>query len=332
MILADKIIALRKKSGWSQEELADMLDVSRQSVSKWEGAQATPDMARIVKMSELFGVSTDVLLKDDLQVPDIPATAAIAIEPPSATRVSLEEASAYVAEKAIVAPRIAVAAAMIIVSPVVLIVFSALAETTARFPMSETAAVGVGLIVLMVLVAIAVGILVSTNSHLEKYRYIEEQPIDTAYGVDGMARERQESLRSSHTRAMVIGVTLCILAVIPIFVVMVFASDDDIYGVCAVAAMLALVATGVYVLARSGIVWGSYQALLEEGDYTRAEKAKSGRIGKVAAVYWLAVVALFLAYSFATNGWNDSWVIWPVAGVVFAIVMIVANALADRKR
>ena len=59
MILANKIIALRKKAGWSQEDLADQLGVSRQSVSKWEGAQSIPDMDKIVQMSRIFGVSTD---------------------------------------------------------------------------------------------------------------------------------------------------------------------------------------------------------------------------------------------------------------------------------
>ena len=50
MILADKIINERKKLGWSQEELADKLSVSRQSVSKWEGAQSVPDLQRILEM------------------------------------------------------------------------------------------------------------------------------------------------------------------------------------------------------------------------------------------------------------------------------------------
>ena len=53
MILADKIIDERKKNGWSQEELADKLGVSRQSVSKWEGAQSVPDLQRILEMSKL---------------------------------------------------------------------------------------------------------------------------------------------------------------------------------------------------------------------------------------------------------------------------------------
>ena len=68
MILADKIIELRKKSGMTQDELAEKLGVSRQSVSKWESAQSTPDLNRILKLSEIFSVSTDILLKDELDL------------------------------------------------------------------------------------------------------------------------------------------------------------------------------------------------------------------------------------------------------------------------
>ena len=67
MILADKIMNLRKKAGWSQEELAEQLNVTRQSVSKWEGARAVPDMEKVVQMSRIFGVSTDYLLKDEIE-------------------------------------------------------------------------------------------------------------------------------------------------------------------------------------------------------------------------------------------------------------------------
>ena len=73
MILADKIINERKKNGWSQEELAEKLNVSRQAVSKWEGAQSIPDLQRIVAMAELFGVSTDYLLKDEIEAA-VPST------------------------------------------------------------------------------------------------------------------------------------------------------------------------------------------------------------------------------------------------------------------
>ena len=59
MIFADKLIQLRKKSGWSQEELANQMNVTRQSVSKWEAAQSIPDLEKILKLSELFGLTED---------------------------------------------------------------------------------------------------------------------------------------------------------------------------------------------------------------------------------------------------------------------------------
>ena len=71
MLLAEKIMTLRKRAGWSQEELAAQLGVSRQSVSKWEGAQSVPDMQKVVQMSRLFGVTTDYLLKEELGEPEL---------------------------------------------------------------------------------------------------------------------------------------------------------------------------------------------------------------------------------------------------------------------
>ncbi len=70
MILADKIINLRKKNAWSQEELAEKLGVSRQSISKYEGAQSIPDMDKILKLSKIFGVTTDYLIKDEIVDPE----------------------------------------------------------------------------------------------------------------------------------------------------------------------------------------------------------------------------------------------------------------------
>lgn len=62
MLLSEKILMLRKKQGWSQEELAEKLGVSRQSVSKWESASASPDISKLVEIADIFEVSTDYLL------------------------------------------------------------------------------------------------------------------------------------------------------------------------------------------------------------------------------------------------------------------------------
>ena len=103
MILADKIMTLRKKAGWSQEELAARLNISRQSVSKWEGAQSIPDMDKVVQMSRLFGVTTDFLLKDELEIEE--HTQSEPMDEPPLRRVTMEDASAYLALRREAAPQ-----------------------------------------------------------------------------------------------------------------------------------------------------------------------------------------------------------------------------------
>ena len=96
MILADKIVENRKKNGWSQEELAEKLGVSRQSVSKWESAQAVPDLKKILQLSELFGVTTDYLVKDELEEAPAQEVAPVdnGIEETTRT-VTMEEAASF---------------------------------------------------------------------------------------------------------------------------------------------------------------------------------------------------------------------------------------------
>ena len=104
MILADKIIEERKKNGWTQEELAQKLGVSRQSVSKWESAGAIPDLKKIIQLADLFGVSTDYLLKDEVEKEN---TETICDTDCELHRVSMEEANTYMDEKKKAAPMLA---------------------------------------------------------------------------------------------------------------------------------------------------------------------------------------------------------------------------------
>ena len=76
------------------------------------------------------------------------------------------------------------------------------------------------------------------------------------------------------------------------------------------------------------------QALLEEEDYTRENKAKSPVIGAVSGIYWLLVTAVYLFYTFGPMGNGQpkySWFIWAVAGVLFGAVMLVVKLIARRK-
>lgn len=74
MTFAEKFLQLRKREGYSQEELADKLSVSRQAISRWEMGTAMPDSPNLLQISKLFGVSADYLLNDEYESDnDIPA-------------------------------------------------------------------------------------------------------------------------------------------------------------------------------------------------------------------------------------------------------------------
>lgn len=323
MILADKIVSLRKKAGWSQEELAEQLGVTRQSVSKWEGAQSVPDMDKVVQMSRLFGVTTDYLLKDEIE-----EQAAALVEESPLRRVTMAQAADYLTRRKAAAPKVAFAVLLCVISPVTLLLLSAMSEAQ-RFHISENAAAGIGLCVLLVLVAVAVSIFLRTAAAVRDYRFLEEEPFETEYGVTGMVRQRQQEYAETRTRYTTIGVVLCVLAAVPLFAAVCVNGSDLLY-VGAVGVLLVLVGIGCLFLVSAGVYSSAMEQLLEEGDYTRGQKKHHKVRGTVTTIYWLAATAVFLVYTYGPSGNGQpqySWIIWAVAGVLYAAVMGVVRLL-----
>ena len=69
MKMEEKIITLRKKLGWSQEDLAEKMNVSRQAITKWENDGGLPDVSNLQELSKVFGITIDYLLNDENQLP-----------------------------------------------------------------------------------------------------------------------------------------------------------------------------------------------------------------------------------------------------------------------
>ena len=237
MKLEEKITTLRKRTGWSQEELAFRLDVSRQAVSKWEMGSSVPDIDNVLKMSELFGVSTDYLLKEDgentLPKTDNP--------PKRARQVCDEEGNAYLALVKKQSWKIALGVALCILSPVCMFLLLGLAEK--GYAVSENAAGGIG---------------------------------------------------------------------------------------CAV--ILSVCAAGVFLFVKAGMVRGSYSKLLQEEEYAVEKKLAGKQTSVFSGVYWCLATALYLFLSFWTMEWHRTWILWPVAGVLFAALNQIVQAIMKNKK
>ena len=323
MILADKIMQLRKKEGWSQEELAEKLNVSRQSVSKWESSSSIPDLDKILVLSRLFGVSTDYLLKDDIEAEEF-------VDGPddcTLRRVTLNEANEYMELREKQSARIGLGVSLCILSPVTLIALSGAAEFGKNI--SENAAAGVGVTVLLLMVAAAAAIFITSGLQLGKYEYLEEGEFELDYGVKGIVEQRQKGYENRFALFLVTGVCLFILGVVPIILAATMEAPEQ-YIIASVCLLLALVAIGVFLIIRSGMINGSYTVLLQTGDYTQENKRSEKKAGKIGSIYWPVVVAIYLAYSFLTGRWDVSWVIWPVAGVLFGAISAIVYAVRSK--
>jgi len=330
MILADKIMELRKKNGWSQEELAEKVGVSRQSISKWESAQSVPDLNKILLLSKVFEVSTDYLLKDEIGEDE--CTNEFAEKSfQSKYYVSLEQANEFLGLKKLTAPRIALGVALCIMSPIILILL-AVATETGMFPaiFTEERAVMLGLVILMSMIAVAVFLFITSGSKTQEYEFLDKEVIETAYGVEGMVRAEQKRYRSTYVKNCAVGVCLCVLSVVPLFIA-IFIADNDFMASLGVCMLLGMVALGVYILILNGIIWESFEKLLQEGEYNKITKRNNKKNERISEIYWMIVAAIYLAYSFITFDWHKTWIVWPIAGVLFAALIAILNIIRNKE-
>lgn len=326
-MLSEKIIALRRQCGWSQEELAEKLDVSRQAVSKWESAQSMPDVDRIIQLADLFHVSTDYLLRDGEAAPAAEVEAPVkAAAEPAARRVSMEEAKDFLEICRSNAVRIALGVFMCVFSPVCLIALGGASEE--RY-VTENFAAAAGLIVLLAFVAAAVALFVFSGFRAQKYEYLEKEYIEIDAAICEMVEEKRAEFRPAYIRSNIIAACLCVLSPVSIFLGIMW--EEDFLMLLMVCCTLVLAGMGAALFTLGGVKWGAIQKLMQEGDYTPFEKRANVLREKVAPIYWIAVTAVYLAWSFVTGEWGETWIIWPVAGVIFAGICVICGMIQKNR-
>ena len=286
MTLAEKVMLLRKQRGWSQEELAEHLGISRQSISKWESGISIPDIDRIIKMSDLFGVSTDYLLKEQIEFEENKREDQTNenIKISKAIEVSDEEVNDFINLTKKASIRIAAAISLFILSPIIFVFLLGISEY-GNSNITENMASGIGATFLLILVAIGVSILIINGMKLSKYRYLEKEMISLSYGVKEGVKERKETFENSYHISIAVGVVLCILGVVPLLLSGAFGASEMIQLYCVIL-LLVFVAVAVYLFVRYGIMTSCYEKLLQEGNYTIENKTTAknflifqGRIG-----------------------------------------------------
>ena len=325
MILADKIIKLRKQFGWSQENLADALDVSRQSVSKWESGNSIPDLTKILKMAEIFGVSTDYLLKDDLENFDANGVDS----DPKVVKLSLEEVNQYVELKVKASKIISKGVLILIYAVIPLFLMLAVSEDQ-LLSISRDAAVLIGLTLMLIVIASGVSILIQSN----KYKHAMDDlngNFELSYGIEGVIKDKLTKYLPTFTRTVAICVATFILSVLPLLYTGLI-SDSDTLPLFMLIVLIFLVGLGVYQLILVSARKNAYEMILKQGDFAPEKVKELKQEEQVGAFYWPLVVAIYLGWSLWTHDWHITWIVWPVGGLIFAALLGFIQLVAPKNK
>ena len=355
MKLAEKIYQERRKLGLSQEQFAEQMDISRQAVSKWESGQSMPDLDKIVAMSQIFGVTTDYLLKEedssDNEIPnetDVDFTYNEMTDESYSYSEDYNEKNTY-AERTQVENKLSQEALKMIDSEEIASYQKVYSSATKNIALGVFLCI-LGLVLsggveilsfavptavveafeafpIIVCVIIAIALFVPAGMALSKYEYLQKIP----FVLPESEKVRLEEVSDMFDRKFATGITVGIVFVLVgvlagatmEYITVVTSNElweENVSGM----ALLTCVAFGVYLFIRCGMKKGFYNVLLQREEYSVGKKQRDDKkdelMGMVAGVYWCLVTAGFLAYSFITGDWGRSWIVWPVAGCIFGAI------------
>lgn len=222
--------------------------------------------------------------------------------------------------------RIALGVFLCICSPITLIVLSGIFNSDSGSDKHNPVISGIGIAVLLVLVAIAVGIFVYNTMIFAKYDYLKKEVLQLDKNTENELRKMKEQIKPAYMLKITVGVVLCIVGVIPVIIVgsivdgtTVPVTNKDAWSCASVGLLLFIVAIAVFLFVKAGLQERAFKVLLQEGEFT--EEAKDNTLtGNIASVYWPVVTCIYLAWSFISGDWDRSWIIWPIAGVLFGAV------------
>lgn len=242
--------------------------------------------------------------------------------------VTLEEAQNY--SQAVFRNRwtLTIAISLFILSPATLIV---LASSNASSPASTT----VGVVILLLMVAAGVSMLVQRSGQLAPFQRLVQGRFSISPEVSAWATAQSLTYAAQRTRATAIAITIWILSALPVIIAGLFSdtqSDPGLFAGIGVALTLLIVAVGFYVILPSQWSKTVEDTLLkQQGDDEEAET--SSPVGRaILGAYWPIVVAIYLGWSFWTNDWHITWIVFPVAGLAFAALAAFFQALWPSKQ
>ncbi len=289
------------------------------------------DFGNLDELAPVLGITSEIA------PPSAPATAvgaatmntapAVPQHPP----VTLKEAQGFADAQYRTRFRLSISVALFVIAAIPLIVLPSAAQA-GLLPLSGNAAAMVGLLLLFVLVASGVVSIIGLSREFTPFSRLREGRFSRNPVVTSWAEDLTQQHERKRITALQVSVICWVLSPAPVLLFSLIPNDDLLQGfwsVVGVAGTLIMVAIGLLVLLPATWANTVYDTLAKgKGNSGNVdEDDEHSLVGVLASFYWPITVAVYLAWSFIGDAWGQSWLIWPIAGVLFGALAGGINAI-----
>ena len=294
MALPENLQFLRTHHGITQEQLAERLDVSRQSVSKWESGSAYPEMGTLLTLCDIFQIDLDTLLRGD------------------AAQALAEDSAGYDRFMTGFARRIAGAVAGIIAAVGLSAAVGGLAGATGRVPEALAGAV--------LLLGVTVAVVVLIASGIQYDNFCKRHPTVS----DFYTQADRDAFQQKFVWYIAGGVGAILFAVAMVCLAFSFLPEEGPYEYAAGTFLLLVVAGAVYFLIYGGITYDKYniEKYNRSNHPTAEEKEKRQRVGAACGIIMLLATAVYVGLGLSRGLWNSAWWVFAVGGILCGVAAI----------
>ena len=296
MAFSDNLQFLRSRQGQTQEQLAETLEVSRQSVSKWESGQSYPEMDTILRICELYSVNLDTLMRGSVEDSLV------------------EDTTRYDTFMNRFSQRMAFAVGGIIAGV-------ALCGLLDAKEVSDYLTYGVFLLI------VAVCVVVIVASALQEDNFRKQYPVI----ADFYTEQDRQAFRQKFVWFIAGGVGAILFGVALLILFFFRFPEEEPFESFAVSIFLFIVAGAVTAFVYAGIQEDKYKIWKYNRDNNPTPEAKKrlNLIGTVCGVIMLLATAVYVGLGLALDLWSTAWWVFAVAGILCAVVCIVLNPYKD---
>lgn len=310
MNLSKNLYYLRKRDKITQEELAERLGVSRQSVSKWETGEAYPEMEKLVALCDLYHITLDELVKNDL-------TASENAENGENPKEAASNTDAFISHMNAFSVKISLGVFLVLFGLACCVAIGALSQGLPH----EGLVASIGAAVFLLFIAAAVFLFVFAGLSHEKFR--KENPVmENTLPQDQINRfsKRFAIAMACLVSAVILDVVILILITSLIEAETIFVPNkEQALALCA-AVFLLILSFIVGGFTYFGIQHSKYYVSEYNKENERENAKRSEWVDGVCGVIMMTAAAVYLVLGFVWNLWHPGWVIFPVGGILCGIV------------